>query len=102
MATGIRHHYLSGRPAYYADLPSMETDRALLLLDSFYKITSKLRYREIIGLARSLDISYSTVLRWKYHISKPNFEVMMLIVEWGKAGKPLSLRRREVDLARLL
>lgn len=102
MATRVTHRYLSGRPAYYADLPSTETDRTLKLLDSFYKITSRLRYQEIIGLARSLNVSYSTVLRWKYRLSKPNFEVMMLIIEWGKAGKPLSLRRREVNLASLL
>ena len=75
----------------------METDRTLGLLDSFFKITSKLRYREIMGLARSLDISYSTVLRWKYRLAKPNFEVMMLVIEWARAGKPLTTRKHEAN-----
>lgn len=87
--------YLSGRPAYYAELPFTKVDPTLELLYSFNDVASKLRYREVMGLARSFNCSYEAVLRWKYGLSKPGFETMMKVVEWGKQGKPLVLRKRE-------
>jgi len=98
MTTRIPRRYLSGRPPYYAVL-SVSPDYVIETLDAFFQITAKLNYREMIGLARSLDISYSTVLRWKYRLSRPNFQVMMVVIEWAKAGKPLITKRRRIDFS---
>jgi hypothetical protein len=100
MTTGIPGRYLPGRPAYYAVL-SLTPDYVIGILDAFFKITAKLSYREMIGLSRSLDISYSAILRWKYHLSRPDFQVMMVVIEWAKAGKPLIRKRRQINFSLL-
>jgi hypothetical protein len=98
MTTGIPRRYLPGRPAYYAVL-SLAPDYVIEILDAFFEITTKLNYREMIGLARSLDISYSAVLRWKYCLSRPDFQVMMVVIEWAKAGKPIITKRRQINFS---
>ena len=87
--------YLSGRPGYYADLSKEGSDQTLELMDAFHEVVSTLRYREIMGLARAFSCSYEAVLRWKYNLSKPSYEIMMIVIEWGKAGKPLTLKKRK-------
>ena len=80
-----------GRPHYVADIP-FESDRELALLDEFGSVAKRLCYREIVGLARALNISERTVYAWHYGERFPRYGIMLDVIEWAKNGRPL---RRE-------
>jgi hypothetical protein len=89
----IDRHYRGGRPGYYAVLPTVVDDPMLEVGAKFHEAVHKLRYREVVGLSRSLNMSYGTVLRWRYGLTRPSLEVMVQVIEWVRLGKQLETRK---------
>lgn len=77
-----------GRPVYVADIP-FENDRQMVLLDEFYSIAKRLRYRDIVALARALGMTERTVYAWHYGERFPRYDIMIDVIEWAKRGKPM-------------
>jgi hypothetical protein len=75
-----------GRPIYKAVLP-YDRDNLLELQTTFQRIAVRLRYREIVGLARTLGVHQCTVYAWHYGKRCPDFNTMLTIIQWDKDGK---------------
>ena len=93
----VSRRALPGRPAFYAVLP-FDKVNDLPIYKRYYRVIRSLKYREVIGLARALNVAYGTVLGWRYCRCTPSLLVMLLIIEWGKQGKPLEQKKREPSL----
>lgn len=93
--TASHRHRLRGRPSYYAVLP-YQWQGSQGIIKQFYDAIAKLQYRETIGLARSIGVSYATVNRWHYHETMPRrLETMLAVIEWHRAGRPLEVKPRQ-------
>lgn len=81
-----------GRPYYFATLPP-EKPR-ILVIGRFYDIIDVLSSAEMKGLARALYRSPHTVAKkWKYRQCCPPYDVMLRVIEWDDAGRPLTKRK---------
>jgi len=76
-----------GRPYYIAVLQPNDTD----FRKEFQTVCDTLSFRQGRALARALDVSYSTIVNWKKHRSFPkSWGAAAQVIEWGKAGKPIT------------
>jgi len=89
-----------GRPRYVADMEYKE-DPAQFYYDEFYKACRPLSYREMLALARWLDIDLRTVYRWRSGESFPrNIGTMLTVLDWVRLGKPIKQQtQKEIQAA---
>jgi len=86
----------AGRPCFVADIDQSQ-DKVLAFQDEFYGACSDLRYGECMALSRAFNVSYLSVLKWKYRIRCPRKDMAEDIIEWVRAGKPMKQRRPYPD-----
>ena len=92
-----RRHDNPGRPRYIADIKDSH-DPAQFYYDLFYNACRDLSYREMLALSRRLKCNIRTVYRWKNEQSYPDdIGVMLTVLDWTKAGKPLTSQRELSD-----
>jgi len=87
--TKVKQPRLSGpgRPYYIAILQPNDID----FRKEFQAVCDTLSFRQGRALARALDISYGTIVNWKKHRAFPkSWGVAAQVIEWGKAGKPIT------------
>lgn len=77
-----------GRPVWVADIP-FENDKTLPILSGFYRIVKQLNYRELMALARAFNMAERTVYAWRYGERFPRHEIMEMVIDWAKQGKPM-------------
>jgi len=76
-----------GRPRFVAQLG--DTDLAQSYYDDFYNACATLRYRDIMALSRALNVHTRTIESWKYNEKRPDFSIMLEVIDWTKQGKPM-------------
>lgn len=82
-----------GRPHYVADLDLTE-DRTLSYYQKFYDACSTFRYRDVMALSRTLEVSPRTVYGWKYGETFPKrIGIMLQVIDWTVQGKPMKLEQ---------
>ena len=79
-----------GRPFVVATM-SFANDKKLELMREFYTITATFRYREVVALSRALKMHPRTIDRWKYGETFPRWDIALDVIDWYKAGKPMTL-----------
>ena len=79
-----------GRPFYVANIPALSRT-SLRIYDEFFKVMRSISYREIAALARSLGMAHGSVSNWKYCGYTPRLDVCVDIIDWYKAGRPMTL-----------
>lgn len=77
-----------GRPHYVADIDFTE-DPALFYYDRFYEACHSFCYRDVMALSRALRCSPRTVYAWKYGEKCPRIGIMLAVMDWTRAGKPM-------------
>ncbi len=82
----------AGRPCLIADIDQSQ-DKVLAFQDEFYEACSDLRYGECMALSRAFNISYLSVLKWKYKIRCPKKDVAEEVIAWVGQGKPMKQKR---------
>lgn len=87
-----------GRPYYVALVP--RDDTLLEVKTTFYSAVKRLRYREQVALARALHTTPRTVAAWHYGARFPKWEVMLMVIQWHKNGKPMAKHYQQRVLAR--
>ena len=93
---------LPGRPRPAANLPVPTTDKEIdELYEEYHGILPKLRYGEAMSLCRALRCSYSTYLMRRYKHRKAKLPEVMLVVDWYRNGKPMTVTKRKLTSALL-
>jgi len=95
----LPHAHGMGRPYYKAIIDKRDDD--LPLRYAFADAIRSCNYRELMALSRDLNVSYSTLYKWKAMDHTQAFPrnrmVAVWIVAWWKAGKPMEKIRPGID-----
>ena len=76
-----------GRPIQAAVIPFDGTAK-LRVLQDFNAAIKALSWREVSGLAYTLNRHRDTVARWKYGHQTPSAWTMLEVIDWVRQGKP--------------
>lgn len=82
----------AGRPCYVADI-DFSDDLQLAFRDTFRDACSGFRYRDVVAVSRACGVCTTTVENWKYGLTFPQKDIAQQIIDWVKAGKPMTQRR---------
>lgn len=86
-----RRHNNPGRGQYEADIDFVN-DPAEPYYQLFGQVCQDFTYHEMNALRRALDLNIRTIYRWKNKGPSPKLDTILLVLNWHKAGKPITVR----------
>jgi len=94
----LPHRHGMGHP-YYKAMIGIFDDKELYW--QFRNILKGLVYRERMALARAFGVHYNTILNWTKSKTSPETAILIQVIQWDKAGKPVEKVRPGIDDDRL-